>query len=194
MGAMRIVSAAVVFLGVLAMMVSGASAQAIPVSIDEMGNGNIAGAPFPGVMGLDPGPGGLVTLLYVPPPGVGFVPGDVLIFEPGPGMDVLSDVVRFNLNGPVAFYSDNSDPDPAPQLADVGFPAAFLPNTVQLMEVGPEGNNGVIYTPTPNQPGFVPGFAVTYTIISDPVPEPGTIALLAGGGLGLAAFAWRRRK
>jgi hypothetical protein len=47
------------------------------------------------------------------------------------------------------------------------------------MELGPEGDNGFVYTPTANQPGFVLGFSVTYDIISDaPVPEPTTALLV----------------
>jgi hypothetical protein len=185
---------ALVFIGLVAMVAGSASAQGILVSIDENGNGNLGGVPIPGVVGPDPGPGGLPNaLLYFPPPGVGFVPGDVLIFEPGPTPDVLSDVVRFNMNGPVVFYSEREDNDPKPELADVGFPLAHYPNIVQLIEQGSEGNDGLLYTPTSTQPGFVPGVPpVTYQIVSD-VPEPSTLVLLAGTALGLLVCGWRRR-
>ena len=59
-----------------------------------------------------------------------------------------------------------------------------------LGEVGPEGNNGSFYTPTANQPGFVPNFAATYHFISD-LPEPSISGLIFCGALMLAR---RRRK
>jgi len=37
-------------------------------------------------------------------------------------------------------------------------------NTVTLLEMGVEGNNGIVYTPTANQPGFVPGFTTLLAI------------------------------
>jgi hypothetical protein len=66
---------------------------------------------------------------------------------------------------------------------------------VNLQEIGPEGNNGAIYTPSPGQPGYDPGFLPTYNFVSDGVvPEPGTAMLLALGGPALVAAAQRRRR
>jgi hypothetical protein len=62
-----------------------------------------------------------------------------------------------------------------------------------IPEVGNEINNGATYTPTANQPGFVPGFSVTYHFISDStgVPELASITLL---GFRLAALLIAKRK
>jgi hypothetical protein len=63
------------------------------------------------------------------------------------------------------------------------------------VEVGPEGNNGAVYTPTAGQPGFDPS-EPTYHFISDGsavVPEPASIAILGAGFVGIAFIVWRRR-
>jgi PEP-CTERM motif len=90
------------------------------------------------------------------------------------------------------FYSDNAEGSDA--LADTGFPTASYANALTLTEVGPEGNNGITYTPLAGQPGFVAGAAgpVTYVIVSDAaVPEPATLTLL---GLGAAGFLLIHRR
>jgi hypothetical protein len=81
--------------------------------------------------------------------------------------------------------------DPFLQLADTGFPNGSYTNVVTLQEVVfADGSNGVIYTPTATQPGFVPGFAVTYNIISD-APEPATLALV---GIAVLALLVKTRQ
>ncbi|MFO0954373.1 MAG: hypothetical protein U0835_25085 [Isosphaeraceae bacterium] len=186
-------------LGLLLAAPAPAQAQAIVTyQFDEFGRGGGTGPGgsilLPGVLAFDPGPGGLASALTYSglgnPPSI--VAGDVLVFEPGVG-NTLSDVIRFNAAGTggnpaylpsLVFYSDNSDGDEVPSLADTGFPIAFYANTVNVRETAISPNHHIItYTPLAGQPGFVAGFAVTYNLISS-IPEPGPLVL---GGFAVAA-------
>jgi hypothetical protein len=149
----------------------------------------IAGFPMP-----DPGPGGLPNALtydLLGPPGL--VTGDLILQDVAGGP--MSDVIRFNF-GPAGafavFYSALPEPGEPATPADIGFPTAFYPNQAMLLEVAIPipGGFGVIYTPAPNQPGFIPGVGVTYTIQSE-LPAPNSAVLLGLGGL--MAGSRRRR-
>jgi hypothetical protein len=189
-------------LGLTLLMAVVSFAQTPPnVSIifDENCNGTLQspGGLFVMPCGLfaDPGPGGLPSVLFynmLNPPGM--VLGDVIIKE---NADLTSDILRFDpvfQGGGIFVYSDVEALDPQPSLADIGLIGAFNTNVLTFLEVGPEGNNGLVYTPTAGQPGFVPGFNVTYTFSSDtPIPEPATAGLMVlGGGLILVARLRRR--
>lgn len=161
----------------------------VNVNFDEFGNG-LTDYPattlhaLPVGLVADPSGGlGVPVLVYVLP----FTPiqGDVQLQEFA-GVAIFSDVVRF-FNQFMIFYSDNGDGVDA--IADAGLPGPLSTNVVTILEVGPEGNNGAIYTPTANQPGYINSdFSATYNITSDSaVPEPGIVSLMAAGlaGLGL---------
>ena len=194
-----------VALAAAALFALGTAARAQPpvpvlATIDEMGNGSftspvLGNASSPGFLAPDPGPGGLASALTY---SLGATPlvvvGDLILQEPGGG---ISDVIRFNLDvtlGPtLVFYSELG----GGALADTGFPTAFHTNTVTETEtVLAGGATGFLYTPTSNQPGFIPGAAVTYNIISDAatIPEPGTLSLLLLGTLTTSAGFLRRRR
>jgi hypothetical protein len=170
-------------------------------TFDEFGNSSgPSGAPpiSPGALQPDPsGAIGLPVPVLVYNLALPVVTGDVVLTEPGNpatgGQN--SDVVRFwNPTGgnvsQIIFYSDFSATDPADSFADTGMPAQLI-NPVFIPEVGPEGNNGAIYTPPAGTPGSIPGAVVTYNIISD-VPEPSTLALAILSG-GLLLFTLKRR-
>jgi hypothetical protein len=168
-----------ILLGICVVLLVGQKAGAgtvPPLVFDEKGNGAFG----PGFLANDPGPGGLHAVLTYHLPFAG-VPGDVLLTDANAGGAFL-DVIRFNGNGTLIFYSDNVDG--ADSLADTPSPpSALYPNQTRIPEVGPEGNNGAFYTPGPNDPGFDPSLP-TYHFISDgdattPVPVPLPLASLS---------------
>jgi hypothetical protein len=173
---------------------TSAFAQAGPViTVDELGKGTFNGNPLISGIGVDP-MSGISTLFYRLP--FAGTPGDVVLLEPGPIPQQTSDILRFDGQGTLYFFSERETTDVPPfDPADV----AQLPslNTasqpVFLQEVGPEGNNGAFYTPNPGDPGFVPGTTgLSYNFISD-VPEPSSgLLTMLGGGL-LLAFRSRRQ-
>jgi len=122
------------------------------------------------------------------------VAGDVVLLESQAPAGTVSDLLRFDGNG-VYFFSDLEPNETNPDKADVPvIPQPMSP--VVLYEVGPEGNNGVLYIPGPGQPGYdisgiLPG--IRYNIISD-VPEPGAATLLLAGTSLWLLNSFRRRK
>jgi len=200
-----------VFGCLLSGFVSAVNAQSTParISVDEDCHGTLTFlaifATLPCSLVADPGPGGrasAMTYLLLGPPAL--VAGDLLLLEPITG--AVSDVLRFNPAGTggdpgylasLVFYSDISDGVDA--LADTGFPTLLYTNALSLVESGPEaGPNGQFgYTPTADQPGFVPSFSVTYSFLSDAagtaVAEPTPLMLITAALAALAISGWRGR-
>jgi hypothetical protein len=154
------------------------------ITLDELGKMTINGAPQPpGTIAQDPF-SGIFTLSYQLP-FVG-IRGDVVMFEPGPVPAPVSDVLRFDGNFHVFFFSEReaTDNTSTRDPADMGLPGPFPGGLqpVNLVETGVEGNDGAFYTPG-NGPGGDPSSNPSYDFISD-VPEPGAGLLLSlGGGL-----------
>ena len=167
-----------------------AFSQNLLIRVDEFGLGTINGNPLPpGVVATEP-VSGIATMSYTLP--FFGVPGDVVLGEPPGG--VASDVIRFDGNSHLFFFSDVSLADPADSPADVGIPTPNAANTVSFLETGPEGGpNGLFgYFPGINDPGYNTTGTVKYDLISE-VPEPGSLALLMCG-LGVFGLGLRRRK
>ena len=174
------------------------------LTFDENGHGTIAinGGPattLTGILAADPavsqaGGGQLVLTYFLPEP---VITGDVSFTEPG--SLIVSDWLRFTDNagtisgaatgtGPrMIFYSEFETGETNPDLADKGFPTNLGTGRFSTqLEVGSEGSNGFDY-----RPGGVPYPQNNqYIGISDVVPEPATVLLMASGLLGLAG--WRR--
>ena len=170
-----------------------ASAQTNPIiTVDELGKGSFNGTPLQSGQKADPF-SGIVTLAYqLPFPGV---PGDVLLFE-NAAAGTASDLIRFDGHGFLYFFSEIEPTDVPPfDPADVGQFPQPVPGfqTVNLLETGPEGNNGALYNPAGGLPGDNSAGA-TYNFVSD-VPEPGTALLtILGGGLLLALRSRRNAR
>jgi len=189
-----------VLIVLVSLVASSASAQNLAVQFDEYGNGFASSSgTLPFSIALDP-ISNSSTLMYQLPFRV--TPGDLYLIEPNVTPTTYSDLVRFEndplTGGGVAyFFSDPADETPSPP-ADVGVPQpnAATINPIFLVEVGTEGNDGLLYNPNPGDPGSSPAGSVpaTYNIISDSVPEPSTLVLLSMSAIGLLAFAWRKRK
>lgn len=184
----------------LLLIIPCARGQGFTLQVDENGNGLLNGAFHPGFLQLDPGPGGLSNALTFTTP-AGLVAGDLLLHEPSGGE---SDLIRWNANGTLVFYSDiETNGLPPFDLADIGLPGTSYPNGVSVIETGlfgqpysEAGPNGYVYIPLPGQPGFdpsnPPGNQPTYIIISD-IPEPGIVSLVGLGLMGLLSVIRRRK-
>src|SRR4029079_9004275 len=123
---------------------------------DENGNGFYDPRDGTGLKTLQVlGGAGTTLLTYLLPSPV--ITGDVRIWEDFLG-GTIGDVLRFtNANGDVdgglngdrmIVYSDLPEPGETGDKADVGIPTQLLPRDGGVVvEVGSEGNNGVIYAP-----------------------------------------------
>ncbi|MGA2140181.1 MAG: PEP-CTERM sorting domain-containing protein [Verrucomicrobiia bacterium] len=166
------------------LIIPRAHGQGFTLQIDENGNGLLNGADHPGFLQDDPGPGGLANALTYTTP-AGLVAGDLYLDEP----DTLtvSDLIRWNNNATLVFYSEIPEMGENPDIADIGLAMTQYPPVALVWEEGSEGNNGYTYIPSPGGPGYDPSnpdHQPTYIIISD-IPEPGTVALV---GLSLVGF------
>jgi hypothetical protein len=185
----------------LLLLIPGAYGQGFTLQVTENPLdplNQLNGVFHPGFLQNDPGPGGLPNALTYTTP-AGLVVGDLLIHEPS-GQE--SDLIRWNDNATLVFYSDlpqGEPPEIPPDAADIGLPTGSYPNGLSVIETGvlgypysETGWNGYVYTPLAGQPGYNPAApGSTYIIISD-VPEPTSLMLVVVGLVG--ALMIRRRK
>jgi hypothetical protein len=171
-----------------AMAVTTAFSQTNVLTVDEFGVGTYNGTPLASGPLFDPS-SGITTIGYTLP--FPAVPGDVVLSEPNIG--TVSDVLRFDGNGNLFFFSDFDLSDPPDAPADKGLPSTYQLNTVFFTESGVEGGlQGLFgYAPGSGDPGDNSAGAI-YNFISD-VPEPGALPLLACG-LGMLGYVQHRRK
>ncbi len=157
-------------------------ASATSITVDENGNG------LPYHLGPDPGPGGLSSTLIYTLPFLGVV-GDVELIEPETG--IPGDVIRFNGDGTLIYYSTGNAPN-TPALADEPGPPFPVPNTVVLTEIT---GGATFYTPSAGQPGYDASAAPAYGFqdFVAAVPEPSSIALMFLAGAALIAGKLRKR-
>ena len=80
-------------------------------------------------------------------------------------------------------------------LSDNEFTFAFATD-INVLEIGPEGKNGAVYSATSARDGGVfmgQGEQIDYHITSD-VPEPASLLLFGTGFIVLLGYGWRQRK
>jgi len=172
------------------------SGDPFTLTFDEQGNGLIDMRDGTGPHPITPVSGASNLVFALPSP---VITGDVRIWEDFLG-GTLSDVLRFTnssgdlgggLDGTIMIvYSDLPEPGTVGDPADVGIPTNLTPRDGGgVVEVGPEGNNGVIYSP--GGP-----FDNIYNFRSDGslIPEPSSIIMLSLGAFGAAGYGWRRRR
>lgn len=175
-------------IGVLAVLGTVSLLASTTIVVDEYGNMLTAGVPSQGIFTDDPGPGGQANILTYTLPFAG-LQGDVGIQDL---CGCPSDVIRFNSDGTLLFYSNPSDGFDS--LADAPLPPQDLyANFVLLTETGDDVTfGGVTYTPVDGDPGFDPSNP-TYVILSvGSIPEPGSLSLVAAGLGALLIFVRRR--
>jgi hypothetical protein len=187
------------------MSVASVHGQGFTLQIYENGSGTFNRGNHLGFLQNNPGPGSFPNALTYTLP-AGLVVGDLLLHEP---FSVESDLVRWNPNDTLVFYSDiPTEPGEGPDMADIGLPGGAWPNGISRMETGlvlnpvpimvpysENGINGYIYTPVAGQPGWDPnnvGNPPTYIIVSD-VPEPSTIVLVGMSVISLLVVRRRQR-
>jgi hypothetical protein len=174
----------------------GSIVQTINVNFDEKGNGYyfFNGGTNTSLIGeMFPGPPGTLVYYDFPWDSGDMIAGDVKITESVGTNEVISDVLRFttinqdNVSYAAVFvFSDLPERGEQGDMADTGIPESFLSNVISRPEEGTEnGWNGLHYTPTPNQPGYVNGKIIDYVFTSDEIPEPATICMLGFGALSL---------
>lgn len=169
-----------------------ASADALDnVVIDEYGEGtwvdteNVKHS-FTGTFMADPS-GGTASALVYTTPFTFTVQGDYAIYTPGPEGGELVGVVRFYGNNTMIFYDSDSGYDPS--VADGSGMPGNVTIPFQELEGGQVG--ATVVTPIAGMAGFDGGNR-QYTFLSVyPVPEPGSLALLA---CSVALLAIRRRR
>lgn len=173
----------VLLLGGLALPVAAQTGVFVLQPIDEWGSGlqvqfattRVIVNPIPRLtqarMAADP-ISGITTLQYTLSDS-GQTAGDLFLTQPGTG--TVEDILRFDGQGHLFFFSLIQPGQTVLSLADVPSLPPLLNNQASQEIVVPNGVLGNEYVPAPGQPGYWNGFG--YGILVD-VPEPSAFTLI----------------
>jgi hypothetical protein len=111
----------------------------------------------------------------------GQTPGDLYLTDPSTSL--ISDIIRFDGQGHVFFFSLKEPGQTSFSLADVDALPTLEANSLGQVELPEQNQTGNLFNPIGSQPGFDPlyGGALGYNIISE-VSEP---SALVAGSLGM---------
>jgi len=134
----------------------------------------------------DKGPGGLKNALTFDNFGLKGTQGDLAIFNKSNLLSGPDDILRFNGDSTVVFYSIKGGQDGA----DIGLPTKLYDNVAIALE---DAKGNISYTPTQGQPGYDGNLLPTFELNSGIVPEPHLLGFMLVG-LGMVVFGFTMRK
>jgi hypothetical protein len=191
---------------VLVLLASGmahAYGDRLEFMFDELGNGWFYGdhwVPVPGILTPDPDPNLGNTLTYTLPIPFYLNAGDIRVWDVAPDpvngiVGVLSDVLRFEGDKTIRFYSDPAEPLEPPVLAELSQSAWDYLLDPANNALHPNDGGGVVEDNFGRFAWIVSPYQYYYgysdSPVPPPVPEPSGLLLLGFGLFGLLGFRKR---